>query len=173
MGTSERNPGGNPVMAEITSRNTPGRFMLQDPGWVPAWWGPWLICRLYLYLVESEVSSASKEGKKENKQTMVSCRCFASTTTKHRALEQKCEHKSELLYQLGSIFNLGLFQRNQSNPRWIKSGLISCFWGWTSSWARMEWRKERNKSHSITTEKQALVCMPQVFARNFKTKWKQ
>ena len=66
----------------IASRNTPGRFMLQDPGWVPAWWGPWLICRLYLYLVESEVSSASKEGKKENKQTVVSCRCFASATTK-------------------------------------------------------------------------------------------
>ena len=30
-------------------RNTPGRFMLQKPGWAPAWWATWPICRLYLY----------------------------------------------------------------------------------------------------------------------------
>jgi len=33
------------------SRNIPSRFMLQKPGYAPAWWATWLICRLYLLLL--------------------------------------------------------------------------------------------------------------------------
>lgn len=77
------------------------------------------------------------------------------------------KEKSKLLNLLQSLILVYFRKKNKViQGEHHKSVLTGRFWGWTSTWVRMEWRKERNRSHSIT-EKQVLGYMPQAFARNF------
>lgn len=81
-------------------------------------------------LIESEVSFALKEDKTKKNQSCWICYnlLFWFISEKKNKVIQGEHHKSVLTGR---------------------------FWGWTSTWVRMEWRKERNRSHSIT-EKQVL-----------------